>query len=381
MNLLINPSTMVNDGYSPPPLGLLYLAAMDPETIICDAARGMNPHAVILEQRPKLVGVTMYTAGRKESLDLLRAAKDAGARTVAGGPHVSVMSRQLAEHYPYIDHLVLGDGELAWQALCEGRELPRIIKMPVAELDRLPLPRWDAVDLLQYPGRGEGVVRGIDLARVPRISVVLSRGCTGSCTFCSTWWVNGKYRVHSKDWMRRHLDDLWQRGVRHLVFQDDCLSSDRHAVFDLCDVLDHYGFAWFGTTRADMLDYEMALRMKACGCYELTFGLESGSEEILRRMHKKTDLNAGFSARMICRRAGIKFTALMMFGFPWETPQTRQETQHYLQRLQPDGLGTIGHVAIMPGTALYAACRAKGLIDDSFWLGDEPYYIYRGGLA
>jgi len=151
-----------------------------------------------------------------------------------------------------------------------------------------------------------------------------------------TWRIKGKYRAHGKEWMRTQLKALWDLGARHLVFQDDCLTSDRQSAVELCKVLSDFGFAWFGTTRADRLDEELADMMKACGCYELSFGIESGSPRILQRMNKMLDLEQSLNARMFCKRAGIKFTALMMYGFPYETPETVHQTQAFLQKLQPD---------------------------------------------
>ena len=379
MNLLINDGGRVSgDGYAPPPLGLLYVAG-DTDTVIIDAVLD-DPMPFIKEHRHELVGVGMYTWGRHEALRLLREAKELGARTVAGGHHVAAMTKQLVDNYPFIDHLVVGDGELAWKALCEKADLPRVIKMPVPDLDALPMPAWDKIDWKRYSPRGWGVQRGIPLGAVPRVSIVLGRGCSGHCSFCSTWWVNGKYRAHGKDWMARELDLLWNMGARHLVFQDDCLSADRAATIDLCDVMEGYGFAWFGTTRADCLDLDLAQRMRAVGCYELSFGIESGSPAILKRMHKQVDLADAFTAREACRAAGIKFTALMMEGYPGGTAETAREDRQFRAKLKPDEYGSIGHTGVMPGTALYQECKRAGLITDDFWLGPADWYIYHGGL-
>ena len=183
MNLLINPGTMVQSSYSPPPLGLLYVAG-DTDTTIFDAAIVGDPIPFLRKHRPELVGVAMYTPGRHESSRILREAKALGARTVAGGPHVALMTKQLEETCPWIDHLVVGDGELAWKSLCAGTDLPRVIKMPVPDLDALPLPAWDKITWSSYSPRGWGVQRGVSLGAVPRISIVLGRGCNGSCSFC-----------------------------------------------------------------------------------------------------------------------------------------------------------------------------------------------------
>lgn len=187
-NLIVNPKRNVQDYYTPPPIGLLYLAAMDPDTVIYDAAVKGEPYDYMQETRPKIVGATCYTAQRHDSLNVLRAAKAQGAITVIGGIHVALMTDQLVEHYSnFIDYFVIGDGELAWQAICDDQRrpgLPRVIKMPVDDINSLPLPKWDAINIYDYPPRGGPVYRGVNLSAEPRVSVILTRGCTGRCTFC-----------------------------------------------------------------------------------------------------------------------------------------------------------------------------------------------------
>lgn len=193
-NLLVVPKSMIQEGYTPPPLGLLNVAAMDTGTYIIDNANEptLDVVSVFKYVRPRIVGVPIYTAGRVEALRLLKAAKEAGAITVAGGPHVSIMHEQLAAHYPFIDHLVVGDGELAWKEITSGTKVQRVIKMRVPRFDDLPIPAWARIDLNRYPARGEGIHRGNDLGKIPRISVVLGRGCIGSCSFCL---IDGTYVI------------------------------------------------------------------------------------------------------------------------------------------------------------------------------------------
>lgn len=384
MNLLINPKFQNVQRYGPVPLGLLYIAAMDEETEVYDEALRSNPVADFREENPRVIGVPVYTRTRQASLDYLRRAKEAGAVTVAGGPHVAVSLKQMVEHYSdFIDHFVVGDGELAWKAICEGQDLPRVIRMRIEDLNAMPLPAWNKIDFTRYPPRVAKpftIHRGNDLTTLPRISIILGRGCDGHCTFCSTWWVNGKPRAHSMEWMAEHLAYLWDLGVRHLDFQDDNMTNNRQAAMDLCDILEQYNFSWIGCTRADMVDKELALRLADTGCYLLAFGIESGSPAILRRMRKDISLDAVLEGREACRAAGIHFRALMIKNFPGTTPETDRETARFLEKLQPDDHGGIGATWVFPGTVLYQQCKRAGLIDDSFWLRDDPYYVYQGGL-
>jgi radical SAM superfamily enzyme YgiQ (UPF0313 family) len=198
---------------------------------------------------------------------------------------------------------------------------------------------------------------------------------------CSTWHLNGAYRNYGIDWIKRSLTDLWQRGVRHLMWQDDCLTINREVVMGLCGLLKQFGFSSTGVTRADCMDDEMAKSLADAGFYEISFGLESGSEYILKRMNKKADLGDAFKAREALRKAGIVFTALMVQRYPYETEQTCKDTHEFLQKLQADKICSIGYTMVMPGTALYIECKRAGLINDDFWLGEEPYYVYRGGLT
>ncbi|MFA6281476.1 MAG: cobalamin-dependent protein, partial [Candidatus Omnitrophota bacterium] len=292
MNLIVNPPGMTQEGYAAPPLGLLYLATMT-DTVIFDAAiEKESVDSVLRRFKPRVVGVPIYTPFRHDSLKVLKMAKEYGAVTVAGGPHVSIMHKQLAANYDFIDHLVIGDGEFAWKQVCEKGLPSRVARFPVEDINSLPVPDWNLIKIENYPSRGSGIYRGVKLDSVPRGSMLLGRGCDGNCTFCSTWWVNGKYRFHTKDWLARHIDGQWQRGIRHLNFQDDCLTANRDATLWLCQVLSRYGFAWRGTTRVDCVDEELVREMFVSGCYNLTFGIESGSPEMLKKINKNTDLAA-----------------------------------------------------------------------------------------
>ena len=183
MNLLLNPACMRQHDHTPPPLGFLYMAAMEKDTEIYDEA--IRPRLNLSKRKPRVVGVPVYTRRRHESLDRLRDAKKCGAVTVAGGPHVATMLKQMVKHYgDFIDYFVVGDGELAWKAICEGQSVPRVLRMRVEDLDTLPLPAWNLIDYRQYPKTRSKKHRGNDLSKHPRISVVLGRGCGGRCTFC-----------------------------------------------------------------------------------------------------------------------------------------------------------------------------------------------------
>jgi len=359
MNLLVKPTGVLQNSQSPPPLGLLYIAAMDDSnTEVYDDTITPGVFEYIDRTRPEIVGVQTFTPGRQDSYRVLRYAKEKGAITVIGGPHASVMRKQL-ETFDFIDYIVMGDGEYPWMSIVK-KQASRVMHGHIEDLDQLPLPAWHKIDIHKYDPN--------------TVAIVLGRGCEGDCTYCSTWWVNGKYRAHGKDWIEAELEVMESLGLKQLIWQDDCLTNDRNAIYGLIDALSRHPFRNLGCTRVDMVDREMLKDMKKVGFIKIAFGIESGSQTILNIIRKHTNLEQALQVREWCRELGIGFTALMMTGFPFETDETRREDREFRHKLSPDEWGSMGHIVVLPGTKIYRDLKAEGKIDDDFWLGNEPYY-------
>jgi radical SAM superfamily enzyme YgiQ (UPF0313 family) len=345
---------------------------MDNDTQIWDGAIKGSPIEYIRKQRPRVVGVQVYTPSRNESLDILWEAKNFGAITVAGGPHIAPMYKQMIEEYPFIDYYVSGDGEYAWQNLTYMARyergvvhVPKLQRNLINDLDELPLPAWNKINWRDYPKS--------------RINIELGRGCDGQCVFCASWWVTGAYRHHGVEWMTEHLSKLGSMGVKHLVFQDDCLTNSESAYNTLVRALLNarnrgYSFRWRGITRVDKIERYMIRALKTLGLYNIGFGIESGSQTVLDKMNKHTSLERALKVRRWCTQEGVEFKALMMRGFPFETPETRREDEEFRKKLNPNEWGSVGYIMVFPGTKLYRDLKKEGKISDDFWLGDEPYY-------
>lgn len=400
--LLINPPGTEQGGYSTPPLGLLYLAG----TLLnggfevrvvdgCVEGEGAIARA-LAEFRPDIAGVTCLTPRRKKALAAARQVKDFDAKilTVLGGVHPTIMREQVMWHYPFVDFVVIGEGESALLEIAVGKspaEIAGIVYRRGGEilktaarvyeknLDNIPFPAWRLVDLKKYPAIGTGVVNGVDLAGEPRVSVIFSRGCSGHCDFCSTWWIWRGWRRRSTANMADEMDLLYRDfGIRHFCFADDSMTVDREGVSALCDeiISRRMKIAFHATTRTDCVDAEMLAKMKAAGCYNIAFGIETSSPELLAKMGKENTVAASERAVALCRQAGIKVTALIIVGSVGETWKTIDETVAFLRRTRPDEVGCVGGLWILPGTKLYRECVGRGIINDDFWLGDEPYMVY-----
>jgi len=400
--LLVNPPETEQSGYSNPPLGLLYLAgtllkAGFKVRLVDGCVDGPRALAAALSEfRPDIAGVTCLTPGRKKSLAAVEQIKafDADIVTVLGGVHPTIMPQQLLLNYPFVDLVVIGEGEKAMLEIAQGKppaEIAGIVyrrggeavktaaRVHEKDLDNIPFPAWQLLDLKKYPPLDSGVENGVDLAREPRISVIFSRGCSGHCDFCSTWWIWRGWRCRSAANMADELQLLYRDfGIRHFCFADDSMTVNRESVIALCDEILSRGMkiAFHATTRTDCVDAEMLAKMKAAGCYNISFGIETASPRLLDKLGKENTVAASERAIALCRQAGIKVTALLIAGSVGETWETIRETVAFLRRTRPDRVGCVGGLWILPGTKLYRDCAARGLINDDFWLTDEPYMTY-----
>lgn len=407
--LLIDPHDVEQGGYTPSPLGLLYLASYlrrEPKIKVhfVDGAL-LGKTAVInalMKFKPDLVGISALTPGRHQAVATARLAKKINPRikTILGGVHPTIMWKQMLEHYSEVDYIAGGEGEeilwelvhglglteikgLSWKNKA-GKVIANPDRLPIRDLDSLPFPAWDLIDPNAYPPRGEGVYNGIDLTKETRYSIIFSRGCMACCTFCSSWKIWEGYRHRSGINVADEMELLVKKyGAKHFAFYDDTLTGAREEIVTFCKevVKRKLKVALHGTTRVDKVDKELLHWMKKAGFYEIAYGIESGSPAMLIKINKKTDIDKIFEAAKLTKKAGIRFHALMMYGLPHETAEDRRLSDKLVDRLKPDGIGTVGTVWVFPGTALYIQAKNAGLIDDSFWLGKKPYYIYRGGIG
>lgn len=407
--LLVNPPKVDQGGYKPSPLGLLYLGAYLKKNckgvevrMVDGAIEGEWKVIQTLEEfKPDLVGIGALTPGRHQGLWVARTAKRLipDVTTVFGNVHPTLMWKQMLEHYPEVDYVVRGEGEITLFELVKGlpfsqiqglawRKNNKIIENPVRpmlkDLNTLPPPAWELVNPQIYPSRGEGIVNGVDLAREVRFPLIFSRGCMASCTFCSSWMIWKGYRWRNGKLVADEVESLMNRfGAKHFVFQDDTLTGSREDIILFCKeiIRRKLKIAIYGTTRVDKVDIRLLKIMKKAGFYELSYGIESGSPGMLVKINKRTDVEMIEKAIKITKLAGIKANALMMYGLPRETEQDKIMSKRLIKKMRPDEVGTVGSVWVFPGTALYEQAKNAKLIDDSFWLGPKPYYIYRGGIG
>uniref|UniRef100_A0A6M3J394 Putative radical SAM superfamily protein n=1 Tax=viral metagenome TaxID=1070528 RepID=A0A6M3J394_9ZZZZ len=383
--LLVNPHDTAQGTFSNAPLGIMYLASAIRDIAEVKISDGYVVGKAgifkdIDDWNPDIVGITCYTPGRHKALEIAQYAKSKGCKTVLGGVHPSLMYLQMIEHYKFVDVFVKGEGEKAIVEIINdgipGKNLYE--ELLIDNLDTIRFPAWDLVNLKAYPGGGNVVHKGIHLGQT-RVPVIFSRGCTGNCIFCSTWKIWKTYRTRSPMNMANEIEQLVSMGFHHIVFEDDAMTVDLPKTKMMLSELikRKLPIAFFATTKVESFDDELAFLLYEAGCYGISFGVESGSQEVLKRIGKTMLIEDTKRTVAQAKKAGLSVCALTMVGNPGETTQTINETISLLRELEVDEVGTIGCVWVLPGTALYNQCKHKGLINDDFWLGQEEVFVYK----
>jgi anaerobic magnesium-protoporphyrin IX monomethyl ester cyclase len=375
--LLVNPPETGVGGFTPPPLNLLYLAGMlEHHGIRCDVVDGnlegwTGVHNAI-RRAYDVIGVTAITHSRWKSFAVCTMARKLSPKsmTVLGGVHASVLPEQCRR---FADVVVQGEGEQQLLDICRGKH-PAGDMVPI---DSIPFPAWEKIDIRRYPGRGltkhdPRSFNGVKLSTSPRISVMASRSCTAHCTFCSSWWVQGPYRMRDPRLVVDELEFLTLRGARHFRF------VDARKALEFCAEVARLGLriAYQVQTRADALNQDLVEALRDSGCYLIALGVETGNDTLLEGLHKSIDTAEVERVMRMCRRVGVRVEANMIVGNIGETDRTIDDTRRFLRRTKPAVVVATGGLAIFPGTAIYQRALKERKITAEFWDSTIPFMIY-----
>lgn len=204
----------------------------------------------------------------------------------------------------------------------------------------------------------------------PYVTVIPTRGCPWKCTFCRAGKVWGtKVRARSPEnvvaEIREVRDEL---GIRNVVFMTDSLTLDKKWANDFFDAIREAGleFRWICNSRVDAVTPDMLRKMRETGCILVSYGLESGSQEILDASKKKITLEDSRRAVRWTREAGIISMAYFIVGLPGETHDTIEASIRFAIELEPDYVNF--HVATpFPGTELFEIAREHGWLETTDW--------------
>ena len=203
---------------------------------------------------------------------------------------------------------------------------------------------------------------------MPNTSCISSRGCPYSCSYCDRSVFRRSFRYNSAEYLYEHLRYLKERfGTRHVNFYDDQFTFHRKRVEAFTGMMIDrpLGMTFNCAVRAEHVDPELLLRMKAAGCWMVSLGIETGDERLLaeHRQHADLDRIAG-TIRMI-KKAGIRTKGLLMMGLPGETEESIRRSMEYVFSLPIDDFN-LTKFTPFPGSPIYETIRELGDFDEDW---------------
>jgi radical SAM superfamily enzyme YgiQ (UPF0313 family) len=353
-----------------PPLGLTYIAAVceatGAEVTILDyIVRGYSKTKLTQELNafgPDIVGTNSVTMNFKRAAGILRTVKQLfpDIITLMGGPHVSFDSENTLTLYPEIDIIVRGEGEATvpellgvihdrekWHTIPgiafkdKGQIRTTAQRAFIQDLDALPLPARHLLPMARYQALGYPV------------SIITSRGCPNQCIFClGRRMVGQKVRFRSAERIADEIEELCSMGIFYINIADDLFTASKHRVAQLCHeiVKRKINISWSAFSRVNTIDTETLKLMKSAGCNSVSFGIESGNTEMLRRVKKGITIAQAKKAAIACREAGIRGHASFMVGLPGETIETMNDSLKLQKELEIES--AFHFLSPFPGTAV-----------------------------
>lgn len=376
----------VNRGYTPP-LGLLYIQAAVKhsrhESIFLDAnVEGWNHEEAArqaLMHNPDLVGLQAMTFTLPDAYLVAKAIKrlNPKVKIIIGGPHPTIYPKETAE-LEAVDFALAGEGEVKFISFLDSfhdvkvrTSIPGIVSKIKGEVTYTPSTGLlKDLDSIHPPARGSSPYRkytSVLAKHNPITTMITSRGCPFQCVFCNR--MGRKYRCHSAEYILKEIENILRLGIREIFIHDDTFTLKRERVENICrGIIERgYNIVWEARTRVDCVDEKLLALMRKAGCYRLSFGVESGSEKVLKSMRKGIKLGQVKQVFSWCKENGILTLADFMFGNLDEKMEDINKTIELVKQIKPNFV-QFSICSPYPDTPLYKMGLEKGLIPRDIWL-------------
>lgn len=388
-----------------PPLGTLYAAsyvrAHGYAVALFDAmlaesedewAAALDEHkpqyAVIYEDNFNYLSKMCLLRMREAAFKMIGMAKSRGCTVILCGADVS-------DHYAdYLargaDYCIIGEGEETLlellNQLSAGKEAGEVVgvvsshklqvtrRPDISQLDKLPFPAWDLVDVERY--------RKIWMSRHGYFSMnmVTTRGCPYHCNWCAKPIWGQRYNSRSPENVVAEMKWLKETyAPDHIWFADDILGLKPNWLETFAALVNEAGAAipFKCLQRADLVNGKTAAALAKAGCKTVWIGAESGSQKILDAMEKGETVEDIYNAARLLRANGIEVGFFLQFGYPGETWEDVQKTLKLVRECAPDDIG-ISVSYPLPGTKFYERVRLE-LGEKQNWIDSQDLaMLYRG---
>ncbi len=355
---------------------------------------GWKEFTTLLEKYQPRYYMTQVTAPTLEN-DMYGCflAKARGAKTIAFGTHVTPIPRETLRSFPSLDFVLVGEPDLTIRDLLDhldgkidqrspeirhliekcdptyqpaikedgsvdlhgikglawrnGEEIVLNFPRPfINDLDDMPMPMHELLPLQKYR---------MPLIKGPFTFIVTSRGCPAGCTYCIKH-VSYQYsaRVRSPELIMKEMWQLKKLGINNIHMYSDLFTVSRDQVVELCQRMidEKINIHWTSNSRVDFVDEEMLQLMGKAGCRLISWGIESGNEQILKHARKGAYPEKAERALKWAKKAGIMNWGYFIIGLPGEKEETIRQTIDFSKKLPLDI--ALFHVAApYPGTPFF----------------------------
>lgn len=278
----------------------------------------------------------------KHGLILARQIKNNGNTIVFGGVHPSALPEDVIRE-SCIDVVVKGEGEKSMldvvHDISKGEKITKkVYSSPLIEnIDSIPFPDRKTVK------NERNIEQAFSDNRKRITSVLSSRGCPYHCSFCCSPVIwQRKVRLRSPENILDEFESIIRDfNIQFFKFADDTFTINKQRVIDFCDQKIERGIdVPFGANaHLNTIDDLMLKKLSESNCQELWYGVESGSESILKDMHKNITVDRIKRIFKMTKDYGIKTRAYFLLGMPNETIEDIRKTEKLCDEIEPDIVG------------------------------------------
>jgi|TARA_Y100000310_G_scaffold337965_1_gene426374 anaerobic magnesium-protoporphyrin IX monomethyl ester cyclase len=344
----------------------------------------------VLQTKPDIVGITATTPFMNQLRDISVLIKDISKNilVIGGGPHPSALPEETL-HETMLDAVLIGEADYSFCDICDGYPLSDILgifyrdddqifstkqRPLITNLDELPMPAWHLYNITDYHK-----ISRLLCKRLPMTTAEFSRGCVYRCDFCaSKITMSLGYRKKSPERCAEEVQHLYDLGYREFMLADDIFTSDQKWAKQVCDAIyrKNVDIVWTCTNgiRVESADDSLFKSLKQSKCYRVSFGFESGNDEVLKAFGKggRATVEQARKAVKMARDAGIDSNGYFMVGLSTDTEKTMQETIEFARTIPVDMIKCSICIAF-PGTKMFNDYIDKGLVRSFDW---DEYMIY-----
>ena len=308
------------------------------------------------------------------------------AKIVLGGAGYSIFPKQ-ALSYLAADMGIQGEGEQSFAMLLErienNQDLSNIPGLYHADRSIANLPvTFKEIDQNAFPQIGRQIFAlGNSEDEVIWLPFQTRRGCPLNCSYCSTPSIEGKTtRKRSPNLIVEALAEYVSAGFDHFFFVDNTFNIPPGYSNEVCDKLIESGLeiTWRCILYPGWVEKDLLTKMAKSGCVEVSFGLESGSDTILKKMNKHYRTVDVSRASNLLHKVGIRRMGFLLLGGPGETKQTVLESLEFVDSLALEMVKVTIGIRIYPNTELAVHARQTGKISPDDNLLFPRFYIEDG---